>query len=98
MKREEYIKTQLSILKIGQETAKLDLDTFLKMLNNSLNVGHIIDPTLYRKAQNNVQAIKKLAEALLSVQVQYQKCFETLLETQVKEFNERHGENIPNEG
>ena len=86
MNKQEYLATQATMLTLGKMISKLDLEGFLSHISHTEAAAPIIDPTLYRKAMNNLNEIKKLAQSLQPVQTQFQVLFKTMLETKIKEF------------
>lgn len=68
MKGKEYLHVQATIIQVGKSVQGLDLDNFLRCISNAKSVAPILDPTLFRKAQANLEAIEKLAMAVKQVQ------------------------------
>lgn len=91
--KDEYIKTQLAILNTAKTIAGLDLPGFLAQINRAEAVSPMIDPTMYRKAQDNLQAIKKLAQALLPVKKAYQELFDAVIKTAARGDMQGPGDN-----
>ena len=89
MEPAKYIETQMRIIEIGKIADSLDLDTFLVCISNAETVGPIMDPTMYRKAMDNLQAIKELAIAAQKVKITYGKVFKAVLETQLKGYMQK---------
>jgi hypothetical protein len=61
----EYLSTQQAIIVAAQAVMNVDLDGFLSRIRRAESAGPVLDPTLYRQAQKNLQAVKDLAEALV---------------------------------
>lgn len=86
MKPKDYLNTQMALITIGKHASTLDLDSFTAHIEKAESVAPIVDPTLYRKAQENLQAIKKLANAVKTVQTCHQELFDAVLNTEVAGF------------
>lgn len=84
--QQKYIETQVTIIKIGQMANRLDLDTFMRQINQAETIGPILDPTLSIKAAENLTAIKKLAKAVSDVKTAYEATLKAVLDTKVREF------------
>lgn len=86
---ELYMDTQTSIIEIGKLAATLDLDSFLKAIRNAQATTPLLDPTMYRKAAANLEAIKELSEAVREVKIAHEKVFKAVLNTAVLGFMEK---------
>lgn len=86
MKKELYLATQMTLIQIGQTASRLPLETFLEAINNAETVGPILDPTLMKRAEENLQAIKELAEAVLMVKEKFGKTFEAVIKTAIRDM------------
>lgn len=84
MTKEKYLETQMIILNIGRSLQTVDLDGFLSQISKAETVGPILDPTMYRKVQDNLQAIKKLAQTLQLVKGAFGEVFAAVVETAVR--------------
>lgn len=93
MEKDKYVQTQLSILNIAKIASQLDLDGFLKQISSTETLAPMIDPTLYMKAHDNLQAVKKLAESLLPVKKAYQNTFDAVMRTAARGHMMNSGEN-----
>lgn len=80
----EYMEIQGKILLIGKSLTVLDLDSFLGKISRAEAVAPIVDPTLYRKAAENLLAIKNLAEALNNAKHKFDELQMLLLENMLK--------------
>jgi hypothetical protein len=89
MNGKEYMTTQMRLIEIGKIADTLDFDGFLKAISNAETVGPIVDPTIYRKAMENLHAIKKLAEAGRPVKTAYGETFKAVMNTAVAGFMEK---------
>lgn len=86
MTEEEYTRTQTALLQLGQVVAGLDLEGFLAMISRAETMGPIMDPTLYRDAADNIQALKALATTLQTYQMNYEVAQQTILTTMARRF------------
>jgi hypothetical protein len=68
MTEAEYKKTQGKVVQIARAVEDLDLSGMLLAIGRAEAVAPILDPTLYRKACDNMRAIKKLVQSLQPVQ------------------------------
>lgn len=88
MKKEVYLLTQMKLITLAKEVQKIDLDGFLRTIKSAETVGPMLDPTMYQKAQKNLQTIKKLAESFVPIK----DAFDELLGAVVKTAAEGHME------
>lgn len=88
MNAKEYIATQLKLVTLGKEVSDLDLKNFLSTMMITEAAGPMFDPTLYRKAIDNMLAIKELALAFTLVQDAYEKLMGTVIQTTAKGYME----------
>jgi len=86
MKGQEYIDTQTKLITAGRLVEELDINEFLRSISKAEALAPMLDPTLYRKAQANLHGIRRLAEALLPVQVAYRELKGAIIETQAMGF------------
>ena len=87
MDGKEYITTQMRIIELGKIADSLDLDAFLKCIANAETIAPMVDPTLFMKAQENMRAIKRLAQACVVVKETYWETFRAIMETQMRGDN-----------
>lgn len=78
-----YIMTQMRILEMGRIADSLDVAAFLKCISNAETMGPILDPAMYMKAQNNLNAVKRLAELALEIKIAYGETYKAILETAI---------------
>jgi len=71
MENKEYLAVQTAIMNIGTQLEGLDLEAFLRQIGRADTMGPILDPTLYRKAQNRLSAIREFAGALRQAQPKF---------------------------
>jgi hypothetical protein len=83
MEPKKYIETQMRIIEMGKIAASLDIETFLICIRNAETMAPMIDPTLYRRAQNNLEAIKRLAICAKQMQVAFNETYLAVLETAI---------------
>src|SRR5574337_1170047 len=95
MNGKEYLTVQMTMIEIGKKLEKLDLDAFLKCISNAETMAPMLDPTLYRQAAANLDAIKKLAHAFQTVKTEFAKVQETVTKTTVAYMTQRAG--LPHE-
>ena len=86
MDAKTYIETQLKIIELGKLAGTLDLDAFLKCIQNAETMAPLIDPTLFMKAQANMTAIKKLALAVRDVKSAYSEVYQVIVSSTVAGF------------
>jgi len=72
MKNEEYQATQDLLLQAGRMVDILDLNGFRDRIRHADSVGSILDPTLYRDAHKNLQAVDELAAAAIRLKAAFQ--------------------------
>jgi hypothetical protein len=89
MNAKQYMQTQVEVIELGRRARSLDLDSFLRAINNAENVMPVLDPTLYRKAALNLSSIKRLAESLLNVKKAYDEVWEAVLNTSMSGYMEK---------
>lgn len=71
MTPKEYLSTQVAIMELGKKASTLKLDEFCELILRAETVAPMVDPTMYRKAQDNLQAIKKMAGAVMILQTAF---------------------------
>jgi hypothetical protein len=81
MKKVEYLSTQSEILAIGEAVTKLNLDGFLAEISKCEAIAPMLDPTMYRKAADNLQSVKILARTLQPVQTAFNDLFSSVIKT-----------------
>lgn len=86
MEKEQYLATQMAIIQIGKNSSGLDIDGFLAAISKAETLAPILDPTLYRKGADNLDAIKNLARSIKPVQEAFQKAFEAVIKTAVADM------------
>lgn len=85
MNGRQYLETQMRLIEIGKIADTLDLKAFLQCIKNAEALGPVLDPTQYRKAIDNLEAIKKLAESVLPVKTAFEETFKVILNTAIRE-------------
>lgn len=93
MDSKEYLRTQATIVNMGLALRNLDLTGFLNQITKAETLAPMIDPTMYKKAQDNLTAIKKLATALLPVQLAFEEVWDAVLKTGMSGYMEKPGAN-----
>lgn len=81
MTGKEYVKTQLALIAIGQQVDLLDIESFLACISRAEAVAPLLDPTLYKKACENMQALRELAYSLQEVKTKFTKMQGAVLRT-----------------
>lgn len=89
MKASKYMETQNQLINIGRALDTLDLDGFLRSISKAEALAPMLDPTMYRKAQANLQGLKRLAESLRPAQTAFAELRGAVLETAVLGFMEK---------
>ena len=67
MTKEEYMATQQQVLMLASLTRELPLEDLLDWISRAESVGPVMNPTLYMQARGNMELVKELARALLTV-------------------------------
>lgn len=83
MTDEQFVETQVRIIEAARILDRLDIEGYLRRIGTAEAVAPIVDPTLYRKAQNNLHALKRLAEKCIPVQAAVRELQSSVLETAV---------------
>lgn len=83
MNGKEYLIVQMSMIEMGKKLETLDFDGFLKSISNAQTTGPFLDPTLYQRAADNLDAIKKLAKAFRAARVEFENAKSIILKTAV---------------
>jgi DNA-binding NarL/FixJ family response regulator len=81
MPQKEYVKTQMTMLQVGRTVATLDLDSFIRQIEQAETTAPFLDPTMYRKAADNMQALKAYAKALVPVKAAFEEVFRAVVKT-----------------
>lgn len=89
MKASTYMQTQTDLIAVGRTIDRLDLDGFLASISKAEALAPVLDPTMYRKAQANLQGLKKLAESLRPAQAAFAELRGSVLETAALGFMEK---------
>lgn len=63
MSNDEYIRTQVRLVGIGNMLKELNVDAFIASAREAESVGAVLDPTLYRRGAESLIAIRRYAEA-----------------------------------
>jgi len=66
--KQDYIQTQQQIICFATIVADMPLAEFLGKINTCESLSPILDPTLFRQGQDNLQLIKELASGLQKFQ------------------------------
>lgn len=93
MTKDEYMKTQIELIEIGKRISLLRLHEFVEMISHSETAGPIVDPTLWRRASDNLRSLKRFAECLMRPQVAFAEFQQKVVNTAVAEF-ERKQKNV----
>jgi hypothetical protein len=72
MSNDEYKATQDLLLQAGRMVDILDLNGFRDRIRHADSIGSVLDPTLYRDAHRNLQAIDELAAAAIRLKGAFQ--------------------------
>lgn len=72
MTNDEYKATQDLLLQAGRMVDILDLNGFRDRIRHADSIGSVLDPTLYRDAHRNLQAINELAGAAIRLKSAFQ--------------------------
>lgn len=63
MTNDEYLETQNQLCYLGNKLRGLNLISFLEWIQHAESTGFVMDPTLYRDAQNQTNLIREMARA-----------------------------------
>jgi hypothetical protein len=83
MEKEKYLQTQMTLFAIGRAVHEMALSEFLAQIGSAETISPVLDPTLYRKAKDNLDAIKALAEALVPFKAQFEKMYIEMMKNAV---------------
>lgn len=72
MTNEEYKATQDLLLQAGRMVDVLDLNGFRDRIWHADSIGSVLDPTLYRVAHRNLEAIDQLASDAIRLKGSFQ--------------------------
>jgi len=59
-----FLSTMSAVAVFGTLILRMDLDGFLERIDTAESLGPILDPSLFQKGKDNLQAVKDLAESL----------------------------------
>lgn len=79
MQKEEFLKTQMLIIKVGKTVSELNLESFLEMLEGAQVIAPAQDKALYAKAKANMDAIKELVKTLIPVKAAQENVMKVVL-------------------
>lgn len=85
MTNKEYMVTQVKMIEIGKVLDTLDFEGFVERCRMAEAIGPVIDPTLYQRAIDNLEAVKNYANKLNHAKYAFKKVFEAVLSTSVRE-------------
>jgi hypothetical protein len=83
MNASDYMKIQTTLMQVGRMLAPLDLDGFIAQIKRTHGLAPVIDPTLYRKAQNNLSALEDVAIVAATYQDVMNELSKVVLQTAV---------------
>lgn len=86
MTGQQYVTTQMRLIEIGRLAETLDLDEFIKAIENAETAGAVLDPEQFLKASVALNAAKCLAQAVQPVKAVYQGTFRDLMKTMAVGF------------
>ncbi len=95
MSPKDYMRVQVALINIGQQLGSLPLDEFLTAIKKAEATAPIIDPTLYRRGQANLTAIKRFAQFLNMAKVDFEALRMTMLKTAVDGHQAKMDANKP---
>lgn len=93
MNGKEYIQTQITMIETAKKIRALDLPSFLKCISNAETMAPILDPTLFQRASENLQAIKKLAKSFQEVQLAFDEVQDVITKSTVAFMQKKDGDN-----
>src|SRR4051812_38317985 len=73
MRNEQYLETQMQVVRMAALARTLPLAEFLSAIDRAETMGPILDPTLYRAAMPKLDQVKALAASLRRFQVEAEK-------------------------
>ncbi len=86
MTDQKYKATQAQMLALGLAADKLDCLGFLERVSTAETLAPVINPSLFQKASQNMEAIKQLALAFQQVKTAMEKLRMAVVETGVKKY------------
>lgn len=86
MNGQQYITTQMRLIEIGRIAQNLDLDGFVKSIENAETAGAAMDPEQYKKSALALDAAKRLAQSVQPVKVVYAETFQNIMKTSAVGF------------
>lgn len=79
MTGQEYVTTQMRLIEIGRIAETLNLDDFIKSIENAETMGAAMDPEQFKKSALALAAAKRLAHSVQPVKVVYKETFQTIM-------------------
>lgn len=74
-----YIMTQMRIIEMGKIADSLDLDTFLKCIENAQAIAPMAEPELAMKAAAKMEMIKRLARVARNMKIAYGETYKSAM-------------------
>lgn len=82
MNGKEYMQTQIAMIEMGKKIQSLDLDAFLKCLDNAETaIPQLPNPEIQKRARDNIVAVRKLTKTYQLVKAEMQATQESILQT-----------------
>ena len=86
MKKEEYLRHQMVMIGTVKNLVGLDYDAFVAEIDKAEAIAPMADPTLYRRAMQNMRAVKNLALACKAATLTLKNLQVTAIQTVVSEM------------
>ena len=86
MDNAEYEQTQAQLINLTHTLLKLDLDTFIRMIELAHAAGPVLDPSLYLRAEANMTTLEQIARA-------FRQCQQTIEQLRADEARRRSLQN-----
>lgn len=85
MENRDYLRTQIAVIELAAQTTRLPLEEFMRAMNRAETVAPMLDPTLYRAAQNNFEALREVARAALKLKAAHSLLLASVVSTAMRE-------------
>ncbi len=85
MENQDYLRTQIAVIELGGQASRLNLEEFVRTMNRAESIVPMLNPTLYRAAQSNFEAIRELARAALKLKAAHSVLIASAVSTAMNE-------------
>lgn len=84
MTAQQYEHTQRTLTECAGKISLLNIEGFLMEIHKAETLCPMIDPTMYEKAEANLAALRKLAQAAVPMQRAHEGLVQAIVDTHVK--------------